>query len=215
MANHVAWRRCGRAPGRVHGRQRGEYDREPYEPSHRGGAHNSANRPGSVRRLTFVACAVRAPAAKERTCSPPVQRCSYPWEPSRPVEVRHRRHERGGGAKGGPVIALDQIDQWRAQLKDEPSSFARDLAHVLLVEIGRLHAAELACERRFSAQQGAAIRARLATTECSTCSDVALRRMEEEIRIVRPRSDQQPAGARDHRDTCAGTAALLLTDRRY
>jgi hypothetical protein len=94
------------------------------------------------------------------------------------------------------VIALDQIDQWRAQLKDEPSSFARDLAHVLLLELERLHAAELACERRFAAQQAAAIRARLATTECTTCSDVALRRMEEEIRIVRPRTDQQSDGVR-------------------
>jgi hypothetical protein len=98
--------------------------------------------------------------------------------------------------KEAGVVALDQIEQWRAQLKDEPASFARDLAHVLLLEMERLHAAELACERRFAGQQAAAIRARLATTECTTCGDVALRRMEEEIRIVRPRSDQQPDGTR-------------------
>jgi ribosomal protein L37AE/L43A len=55
----------------------------------------------------------------------------------------------------------------------------------------------LACERRFAAQQAAVIRERLeAKTECPTCSDVALRRMEAEIRIVRPRSDQQSDGAR-------------------
>ncbi len=95
------------------------------------------------------------------------------------------------------MIALDQIDQWRAQLKDEPASFARDLAHVLLLEIERLHAAELACERRFATQQAEAIRARLAAaTVCSTCGDAALRQTEEEMRISRPRPDQQPGGAR-------------------
>lgn len=91
--------------------------------------------------------------------------------------------------KEAGVIALDQVEQWRAQLKDEPSSFARDLAHVLLLEIERLYAAELACERRYAANQAATIRAQLAaTTECTTCSDAALRRAEEGMRIVRPQS---------------------------
>jgi hypothetical protein len=94
------------------------------------------------------------------------------------------------------VVALEQIEQWRAQLKDEPSSFARDLAHVLMLEFERLHAAELACERRFAATQAALIRAQLAkTTECSACSDVALRRVEERMRFsgTRPTRSQVAA----------------------
>ena len=66
------------------------------------------------------------------------------------------------------MVALDQVEQWRAQLKDEPCSFARDLANVLLLEIERLHAAELACEKRFATQQAAALRTQLAMrTECA------------------------------------------------
>ena len=95
------------------------------------------------------------------------------------------------------MVALEQVEQWRAQLKDEPSSFARDLAHVLLLEVERLHVAELVCERRFAATQAALIGAQLATaTACSACSDVALRRAEERKRFLRPRSGQQADGAR-------------------
>jgi hypothetical protein len=99
--------------------------------------------------------------------------------------------------KEAGVVALDQIEQWRAQLKEEPPSFARDLAHVLLLEIERLHAAELACERKFAEKVAAGMRAQLATTtECPTCSDAALRRAEETMRAFRPRSGQQTDGSR-------------------
>jgi hypothetical protein len=93
------------------------------------------------------------------------------------------------------VVALEQIEEWRAQLKDDPSSFAKDLAHVLLLELERLHAAELACERRFAASHAALIRAHLAIkTECSACGDVALRGAEERLRSFRPGAARAPGG---------------------
>jgi hypothetical protein len=82
------------------------------------------------------------------------------------------------------VVGLEQLGQWRAQLKEEPSSFARDLAHVLLLELERLQAAELACDRRYAATQAALIRAQLATgTECQACSDSALRHAGERLKL--------------------------------
>jgi hypothetical protein len=89
------------------------------------------------------------------------------------------------GRKKGGVVGLEQLDQWRAQLKEEPSTFARDLAQVLLLELQRLQAAELACDRRYAATQAGFIRAQLATgTECQACSDSALRHAEERLALV-------------------------------
>jgi len=36
------------------------------------------------------------------------------------------------------VVGLQQLAQWRTQISEEPSSFARDLAMVLLIELERL-----------------------------------------------------------------------------
>jgi len=83
------------------------------------------------------------------------------------------------------VVRLDQILQWRTQLANEPSSFARDLASVVLVELERAHLEADDSYFRFSAMQAGIIRAQLrgAPPACPTCRDEALRRAEERMRL--------------------------------
>lgn len=82
------------------------------------------------------------------------------------------------------MVDLEQIDQWRRQLRHEPAGFARDLSHVLLTELERLRAGVLAGERRFASSQAGVLRAQLATsTECPACGDAALRHAEERMRL--------------------------------
>jgi hypothetical protein len=75
------------------------------------------------------------------------------------------------------VVGHEHVVQWRAQLRVEPSSFARDLANVLLFELEQLQAAVAAGRQGFATTQAAIIRAKLATSvpTCSVCSDAALR----------------------------------------
>lgn len=82
------------------------------------------------------------------------------------------------------MVDLEQLDQWRRQLRQEPAGFARDLSHVLLLELERLRAGVLAGERRFASSQAGLLRAQLAaSTECRACGDAALRHAEERMRL--------------------------------
>ncbi len=90
------------------------------------------------------------------------------------------------GEREARVVGSEQIDQWKSQLQGEPPSFALDLAHVLLVELERVHAAELACDRLFAATKAAFFHARPATTptECHACGDASLRRAEQRLILL-------------------------------
>jgi len=92
------------------------------------------------------------------------------------------------------VVERQQLAQWRTQISDEPSSFSRDLAMVLLIELERLQREATDCHQRFAAMQSATIRAQLATRppQCSACGDAAALRVAEQLK---------GAGARKARDT--------------
>ena len=67
---------------------------------------------------------------------------------------------------------------------DEPSSFARDLAMVLLIELERLQREATDCHKRFAAMHAANIRAQLATSppQCPACIDAAVVQVAERLR---------------------------------
>ena len=84
------------------------------------------------------------------------------------------------------VVDREQIDAWRAKLERDPPSFARDLAHGLLLEFERLGAAD-ATNRQVSATwQAAIIEAQLATSvpTCIICRDAALQQVAENLRTT-------------------------------
>ena len=74
------------------------------------------------------------------------------------------------------MVALQQLAQWRTQICGEPSSFTRDLAMVLLIELERLQREATDCHQRFAAMHAALIRVQLATTppHCRACGDAAV-----------------------------------------
>ena len=78
----------------------------------------------------------------------------------------------------------DQLHQWQIQLADEPLSFARDLATVVLLELERKQRAAAEGQRRFAVMQAALIRAQLAThpPQCTACGDAALVQVAERLR---------------------------------
>ena len=82
------------------------------------------------------------------------------------------------------MVGLQQLAQWRTQIFDEPSSFARDLAMVLLIELERLQREATDCHQRFAAMQAANIRAQLATRppQCPACGDAAALQVAERLR---------------------------------
>jgi len=82
------------------------------------------------------------------------------------------------------VVELQQLAQWRTQISDEPSSFARDLAMVLLIELERLQREATDCHQRFAAMQSATIRAQLATRppQCPACGDAAALQVAERLK---------------------------------
>jgi putative heme degradation protein len=83
------------------------------------------------------------------------------------------------------VARPEQIMQWRTQLANEPSSFARDLASLVLVELERAQLEAAKAYQRFSAMQAGIIRAQLSVVQpvCAACRDEALRRTEERMRL--------------------------------
>ena len=70
------------------------------------------------------------------------------------------------------MVELQQLAQWRTQISDEPLSFSRDLAMVLLIELERLQREATDCYQRLAAT----IRTQLATTppQCPVCGDSAV-----------------------------------------
>ena len=92
----------------------------------------------------------------------------------------------GGGGELAAMVGREQIDEWLVQLQDEPSSFAHDLAHVLLHERERLVAAQAAGYRGFAIVQAAMFEAQLASSAptCSVCGDAAFRQAAERLKTV-------------------------------
>jgi hypothetical protein len=129
-------------------------------------------------------------------------RPTRPHALSWPVPAAATRHGRGtrmrtlahhgfgvawleGNERRLAVVRPDQIARWRNELAEEPSSFARDVASILLTELerGQLEAAE--CYQRFSSMQAGIIRAQLSVAPplCPACRDEALRRTAERMRL--------------------------------
>ena len=88
------------------------------------------------------------------------------------------------GEREGSVPIADQLHQWQIQLADEPLSFARDLATVVLLELERKQRDAAEGHRRFAVMQAALIRAQLATRPplCRACGDAALVQVAERLR---------------------------------
>ena len=84
------------------------------------------------------------------------------------------------------MVALQQLAQWRTQISGEPSSFSRDLAMVLLIELERLQREATDCHQRFAAMQAAVIRAQLATTppHCRACGDAAVLQVAQRLSVA-------------------------------
>jgi hypothetical protein len=84
------------------------------------------------------------------------------------------------------VVALQQLAQWRTQISGEPSSFTRDLAIILLIELERLQREATDCHQRFAAMQAAVIRAQLATTppHCRACGDAAVLHVAQRLSVA-------------------------------
>lgn len=88
------------------------------------------------------------------------------------------------GKKEGGMVVTDQLHQWQSQLADEPSSFARDLATVVLLELERLQRDAAEGHRRFALMQAALIRPQLAIhpPQCPACGDGAALQVAERLR---------------------------------
>jgi hypothetical protein len=82
------------------------------------------------------------------------------------------------------MVRPEQIAQWRIQLADEPSSFARDVASVMLTELERAQLEAAESYLRFAGMQAGIIRAQLSgAPACAACGDEALRRTEQRMRL--------------------------------
>ena len=82
------------------------------------------------------------------------------------------------------MVRPEQIAQWRIQLADEPSSFARDMASIMLTELERAQLEAAEYYLRFAGNQAGIIRAQLSGAPmCATCGDEALRRTENRLRL--------------------------------
>jgi len=82
------------------------------------------------------------------------------------------------------MVRPEQIAQWRSQLADEPSSFSRDMASIMLTELERAQLEIAESYLRFAGMQAGIIRAQLSgPPTCATCSDEALRRTEKRMRL--------------------------------
>ena len=84
------------------------------------------------------------------------------------------------------MVDREQIDAWRAKLERDPPSFARDLAHGLLLEFERLGTAEATSRRAFATWQAAIIEAQLTTSEptCIICRDAALQEAADHLKMA-------------------------------
>lgn len=84
------------------------------------------------------------------------------------------------------MVDREQIEAWRAKLERDPPSFARDLAHGLLLEFERLGTAEATSRQSFATWQAAIIEAQLATSEptCIICRDAALQEAAEHLKMA-------------------------------
>jgi hypothetical protein len=84
------------------------------------------------------------------------------------------------GERGG-MVTVEQLHKWRMQLADDPSSFSRDLAAMLLKEFERMQRDAGEGYRRAQANL---IRAQLATRppKCTACGDAAALQVAEQLR---------------------------------